>query len=257
MEDIKDGRKKGWFWLENALVDREDLNPYERLLYMVLARHANDDGECFPSRERLKKVTGIKDERTITKYIKSLESKKLISIEKRKGLSNIYHIKNVPPTSDVPTLNAPTPPTSNVPTSGEPHTSHVGRGSDMKCTPKETNIRNKEEEEKETPKVDREDVTTKEILNLYKSLSLKPYEIPPIELIKSAIKKYGLSTVTKSMQIAAKNPWVCRNKAIDGIFDHIFIREVLNGKWDVIEKKPNKNITPTKDDKGIQEWLNS
>jgi hypothetical protein len=195
MAEIKDGRKKGWFWLENTLVDRGELNPYERLLYMVLARHANDDGECFPSRKRLKKVTGIRDEKTIIKYIKSLESKNLISIEKRKGLSNIYHLKNVLPTP-------------NVPISDQPHTFDEDRGSDMKCTPKETNIRNKEKEKEEEggPKVGHQDIVLKEIFDLYKFLNLKSYKIPPIELIKSAIKKYGLPTVINSMQIAAKNP---------------------------------------------------
>ena len=40
---MRDIRNKGWFWVENSLIDRDDLNPYEKLLYMTLARYCDDN----------------------------------------------------------------------------------------------------------------------------------------------------------------------------------------------------------------------
>lgn len=93
---MRDKREKNWFWLENEIVDRVDLEPMERLLYMVLARHSDEDtSESFPSEETLCNKTGIKDKRTIRKYINNLEIKELISVNRVKGRSNRYYLNNV------------------------------------------------------------------------------------------------------------------------------------------------------------------
>ena len=118
---MRDIREKNWFWLENDLVDREDITAMEKLIYMLLARYADKDGKCFPSQEKLCKITGIKDYRTIVKYLKQLEEKGLIEIQKNNGKVNVYYLKNVstPPTKNVGTKNATTnfatePPTKNI-----------------------------------------------------------------------------------------------------------------------------------------------
>ena len=144
---MRDIRKKDWFWLDNTLVDREDIGAMEKLIYMVLARFSDQNGKCFPSQEKLCKISGVKDYRTIVKYIEALEKKGLVEVEKRIGKSNIYYLKNVNKiekqeneenldvphseaptsnvgTSNVGTSNVGTPPTSNV---GTPPTSNVGR----------------------------------------------------------------------------------------------------------------------------------
>ena len=125
---MRDIREKNWFWLENDLVDREDITAMEKLIYMLLARYADKDGKCFPSQEKLCKVTGIKDYRTIVKYLKQLEEKGLIDIKKTNGKVNVYYLKNVntPPTKNVgtpPTNFADEPPTKNV---GTPPTNFAG-----------------------------------------------------------------------------------------------------------------------------------
>ena len=102
---MRDIRKKNWFWIENALVDREDIGAMEKLIYMLLARFADQEGKCFPSQERLCKISGIKDYRTIVRYMESLEEKGLISIEKEKGKKNTYYLKNVEKIEEVPTKN--------------------------------------------------------------------------------------------------------------------------------------------------------
>lgn len=103
---MRDKREREWFWLENSLIDRTDLELVEKMLYIVLARYANNTtSECFPSEDTLIIGTGVKDKRTIRKYIKNLEEKGLIQVIRSKGKSNRYFLKNVEKvvTSDVPT----------------------------------------------------------------------------------------------------------------------------------------------------------
>lgn len=91
---MRDIRKKGWFWIENSLIDRDDLNPYEKLLYMTLARYCDNNGKCFPAFETLMKATGINSRATLTKYLKYLEEKELIFVVRKTGKSNFYYLKN-------------------------------------------------------------------------------------------------------------------------------------------------------------------
>lgn len=103
---MRDKREKGWFWVENELIDNEKLKPMERLLYMVLARHSdNETGESFPSIETLCKKTGVKDKRTIVNHLRNLENFGLIEIKKQNGISNRYYLNNVP--SELVTKNVP------------------------------------------------------------------------------------------------------------------------------------------------------
>lgn len=74
----------------------------------------------------VKRITGIKDSRTVQKHLAQLAEYRLVKIEKSKGKSNVYSItfdsrlpaKNVGTLSttakNVPTLNVGTPPTNNV-----------------------------------------------------------------------------------------------------------------------------------------------
>ena len=123
---MRDIRKKNWFWIENALVDREDIGAMEKLIYMLLARFADQEGKCFPSQERLCKISGIKDYRTIVKYMESLEEKGLISIKKEKGKKNTYYLKNVEevPTKNVGTKNVGAKFVEEVPTKNVGQTIH-------------------------------------------------------------------------------------------------------------------------------------
>lgn len=191
---MRDRRQKDWFWVDNALVDRRDLNLYEKMLYICLARHAGNNDYAFPKLATLCDELGVKDNRTVVKYIKSLEEKGLIEIEKRKGSSNLYYLNNVEvPTSDVPTFNVPT--TSN---EGTVPTSNVGRGSSMKCTPKNTNIKNTNLNIITTTKldnlnkIDQVEVSKK----ISSSSNLNNLDKDTIYQIKSALQSHGLSIPT-------------------------------------------------------------
>lgn len=192
---MRDRRQKDWFWVDNALVDRRDLNLYEKMLYICLARHAGSNDYAFPKLATLCDELGVKDNRTVVKYIKSLEEKGLIEIEKRKGSSNLYYLNNVEvPTSDVPTFNVPT--TSN---EGTVPTSNVGRGSSMKCTPKNTNIKNTNLNIITTTKLDKVNKIDQQV-EVSKKISSSPnlnnLDKDTIYQIKSALQSHGLSIPT-------------------------------------------------------------
>lgn len=196
---MRDRRQKDWFWVDNALVDRRDLNLYEKMLYICLARHAGNNDYAFPKLATLCDELGVKDNRTVVKYIKSLEEKGLIEIEKRKGSSNLYYLNNVEvPTSDVPTSDVPT---FNVPTTsneGTVPTSNVGRGSSMKCTPKNTNIKNTNLNIITTTKLDNlNKIDQMEVSKKISSSSnLNNLDKDTIYQIKSALQSHGLSIPT-------------------------------------------------------------
>ena len=96
---MRDIRKRGWFWIENELIDRTDLSFEVKSMYMILARFADNEGKCFPSIEKLAEIIG-KDKRTVIRYIKKLEEKGLIEKRRRFNQTNIYYLKNVAFNSD-------------------------------------------------------------------------------------------------------------------------------------------------------------
>lgn len=193
---MRDLREKDWFWLDNALIDRTDLNLYEKMLYACLARHTGKKEYAYPALETLARELGIKDTRTIVKYTKSLANKGLVVIEKLKGKSNRYYLKNVEkvPTLDVPsnkevdTLEVPTFDVPTTPDVSTPPTLDVPSSTYMGCTPKKTNIKNTNKE------------TNTKIDNINKidpsSSSLEILEKDKIKQIKSALQMHGISVAT-------------------------------------------------------------
>ena len=96
---MRDIRKRGWFWIENELIDRTDLSFEVKSMYMILARFADNEGKCFPSVEKLAEIIG-KDKRTVIRYIKKLEEKGLIEKRRRFNQTNIYYLKNADSNND-------------------------------------------------------------------------------------------------------------------------------------------------------------
>ncbi|MCR1471758.1 helix-turn-helix domain-containing protein [Clostridioides difficile] len=97
MKLLRDIRERDWFWIENALIDREDLTIYEKMIYIVLVRHSNEENFCFPSYKTISAKCGC-SERQAKNVIKSLEEKGLIKKENRtrdnsnEKESNIYFV---------------------------------------------------------------------------------------------------------------------------------------------------------------------
>ncbi|WP_343097565.1 helix-turn-helix domain-containing protein [Clostridioides difficile] len=97
MDLLKDARKKEWFWLENDLIDREDLSIYEKMIYIVLARYSNEESSCFPSYKTISEKAGCSI-RQVSNILNELENKELIIREnrnhegKKEKNSNLYFL---------------------------------------------------------------------------------------------------------------------------------------------------------------------
>lgn len=257
---MRDRRQKDWFWVDNALVDRRDLNLYEKMLYICLARHAGNNDYAFPKLATLCDELGVKDNRTVVKYIKSLEEKGLIEIEKRKGSSNLYYLNNVEvPTSDVPTFNVPT--TSN---EGTVPTSNVGRGSSMKCTPKNTNIKNTNLNIITTTKLDNlNKIDQMEVSKKISSSSnLNNLDKDTIYQIKSALQSHGLSiptcknimTLVEQGSVGLERIKLVLMTAQLKKWDDGAVYQALRDNW-VIKPEPSPAVPEDEDMEAKIKWL--
>lgn len=212
---MRDIRNKGWFWIENSLIDRDDLNPYEKLLYMTLARYCDNDGKCFPAIETLMKATGINGKATIVKYLKNLEKKELIFVIRNSGKSNIYYLKNAEKKEDNQFNN-------NISSATEPVQEMNYTSSPDELLPvhemnfKETNLKkhnkktNKEKNKKEKSKNEVQDfITNLETNKDYKELLFKYVEY------RKSIKK-PIKTILPIKKIVQDFPnWFVLDEAIN------------------------------------------
>jgi predicted transcriptional regulator len=99
---LRDGRTKNWFYLENDLLDREDLTIYEKTVYIVIARYVNGENKAFPSYETIAKKGSMAKVQAM-RVVKSLTQKGLLKKEARKNkenkgsTSNLYTLLNPKP----------------------------------------------------------------------------------------------------------------------------------------------------------------
>lgn len=250
---MRDKRQRDWFWVDNALVDRRDLNLYEKMLYICLARHAGNNDYAFPKLATLCDELGVKDNRTVVKYIKSLEEKGLIEIEKRKGSSNLYYLNNV----EVPTFNVPT--TSN---EGTVPTSNVGRGSSMKCIPKNTNIKNTNLNIITTTKLDNLNKIDQEVEVSKKVSSSSHLNKDTLYQIKSALQNHGLSIPTCKNIMALVEQGSVGLERIKLVlmtaqlkkWDDGAVYQALRDNW-VIKPEPSSAVQEDEDMEAKIKWL--
>lgn len=78
----------------NDFLESTILTSYEKIVFIVLKKFADNKNRCFPSLSKISKNSGL-SKRKVQNIIKSLEEKKIISVKKRKkedgGLtSNLY-----------------------------------------------------------------------------------------------------------------------------------------------------------------------
>jgi uncharacterized membrane protein YgcG len=87
MNEIRDRRDKHWFWIDDAVIDAHAtaLGPFGLALYMVLARHADRHGQCYPSLRRLQALLGDAARNTIKKYLALLVSRGLLTYTTRQA----------------------------------------------------------------------------------------------------------------------------------------------------------------------------
>jgi predicted transcriptional regulator len=98
-DNLRDDRVKNWFYLENDLLDRQDLNIYEKTVYIVIARYVNSENKAFPSYETIAKKGSIARVQAM-RVVKSLIEKGLLKKEARRNknsggsTSNLYTLLN-------------------------------------------------------------------------------------------------------------------------------------------------------------------
>ena len=101
-DNLRDGRVKNWFYLENDLLDREDLTIYEKTVYTVIERYVNGENKAFPSYETIAKKGSMAKVQAM-RIVKSLIQKGLLKKEVRKTkdnkgyTSNLYTLLNPKP----------------------------------------------------------------------------------------------------------------------------------------------------------------
>lgn len=94
MNEIKTSTdQRNFSMIYHDFLDSDFLDSYEKMIFIYLKRFADTEGKCFPSINKLAKVSKF-SKSTILRILKSLEEKKVISIEHRKtdkgNKSNIY-----------------------------------------------------------------------------------------------------------------------------------------------------------------------
>ena len=99
-DNLRDDRVKNWFCLENDLLDRQDLNIYEKMIYIVIVRFVDKEDKAFPSVPTIAKK-GSMSERQVQAVINSLVKKGLLKKESRinkdnkSKTSNLYTLLSV------------------------------------------------------------------------------------------------------------------------------------------------------------------
>src|SRR5215212_7713290 len=99
---VQDRRRKGFFTIDNELVDRygAQLKAHGLAVYMALARFANHDGACWPSLATIAKRTGMSRMQVIRELAK-LQALGLIAIAHQCGTNgehraNLYTLLDLP-----------------------------------------------------------------------------------------------------------------------------------------------------------------
>ena len=93
-DSLRDGRVRNWFYLENDLLDREDLSIYEKMIYIVIARYVDKEGKAFPSVSTIARK-GSMSKRQVQTIINSLIKKGLIIKESRVSKNNKSKTSNL------------------------------------------------------------------------------------------------------------------------------------------------------------------
>ncbi|MDA2722248.1 helix-turn-helix domain-containing protein [Bacillus cereus] len=95
-----DRRRRGFFMIDNEIVDDARLTHKEMAVYMVLCRHLNQEtGSCFPSLSTIGKKVGM-SKNTIIKSLNLLIECGYVFKEKRNSedgghASNVYYINDI------------------------------------------------------------------------------------------------------------------------------------------------------------------
>ncbi len=237
---MRDIREKNWFWIENILIDRDDLNAYEKLLYMTLARYADSRGKAFPGLDLLMKNTGIGSKRTLTKHLKGLEVKGLVTIIKNNGKGNTYYLNNadivsqeepgadLPLASEITSVKNATTPGADLPL----HQVQI-------CHPKKTHLK-KQNKKTHLEKINKKEKSKNEIDNFINSQDKsEEYKNLLFEFVKYRKKIKKRLKTTKPIENIIRN--FCNAEKLSEALEIMQEKE-----WQSIEPEWIENYKKTK-----------
>ncbi|MBT9175223.1 MAG: hypothetical protein DDT22_00897 [candidate division WS2 bacterium] len=92
--DIRDMRNGDWFWIHKIVIEKygQVIGAYGIALYNAICYFANNRTQrAYPSAETIAQKIGC-DKRTVLEYLEKLENAKLIEVERKPGMVNIYKL---------------------------------------------------------------------------------------------------------------------------------------------------------------------
>lgn len=94
---VRDGRKLPFLMIEHRFIDRygSRLSAAEIAIYLVLVRHADQTGKCWPSQERIGLLAGGQRRETVNRHVRRLEELGLIRVEST-GNRAVYWLQPIP-----------------------------------------------------------------------------------------------------------------------------------------------------------------
>jgi DNA-binding transcriptional ArsR family regulator len=82
-------------WIQNEILENDNLNGQDIMVYLALARYANNDTQtCYPSYNKLCKIARV-SRPTISKALKTLEECGIISVERSANKVNHYCLLHI------------------------------------------------------------------------------------------------------------------------------------------------------------------
>ena len=81
----------GWFWVDNVVTESiTTIGASAILVYLVLAKHADDKRQCYPSGKTLSELSGLA-KRSVWRAVAKLESRGWISVDRGTDVSGVRH----------------------------------------------------------------------------------------------------------------------------------------------------------------------
>jgi len=94
MSEVRRGRRLPFVVLPHEILDDHLLAATDILVYATVARHADDYGQAFPSRQRIAKLARCSPS-TVDRSVNLLKQRGYLEVIHREGTSNLYVVHEV------------------------------------------------------------------------------------------------------------------------------------------------------------------
>lgn len=95
MDQVQDKRQWNFTIIKNAVLENPNIPATAKLVYILLCRFSNKNtGRCYPGHSTIANMLGM-HRNSIPKAIEQLSELGLVTVERRKGTSHLYHIHNL------------------------------------------------------------------------------------------------------------------------------------------------------------------